>query len=231
MINHGQNHINCQRCHFDTVCSTQENATERLLKPPFTIKRFLKLKAKEVLCVPERKFNHFYLIHQGAIKTLQIEANGKELIRGFYFANEVLGYEAIYPGHYHFSAQALEDTVVCEIPYEQFLKSVNRKPLLQKQALLWMSKQINAGSYLALSSAKQRLAAFLLDLSQRLETVDQRFSLPMSRQEIGNYLRLTAETVSRFVSKFKQAQLLQVQKDKIQLLELEQLQAIADGLI
>lgn len=233
MINTAPNRANCLRCNFDAVCTSHEQQDESAEKKPMMVKRYLRLQRKELLCISQRKFNHFYVIREGALKTTQMEANGKELIRGFYFANEVLGYEAIYPGHYDFSAMALTETLVCEIPYENFLKSVNTKPQLQKQALYLISKQMNTGSYLALTTAKQRVAAFLIDLSIRLNLREStlEFKLPMSQQDIGNYLRLTAETVSRIFSRFQKLGLINSHRQSIQLLEKEQLQLIVDGVL
>lgn len=191
-----------------------------------------RLKRKEVLHLPQNKFQNFYAIQQGALKTYQVEANGKELIRGFYFSNEILGYEAIATGHYLFSAAALTDTVICEVPYDNFLKLVHSEPSLQKHSLHLISKQLNAGSYLASTTADQRLAAFLLDLSTRLphSKTELDFILPISREDIGNYLRLTAETISRILSRLQKTKVLVITQKRVQILNPAKLQRMADGL-
>jgi CRP/FNR family transcriptional regulator len=195
------------------------------------VKRLLKLKRKEVLYLPQHKFQNFYAIQKGALKTYQQEANGKELIRGFYFAGEILGYEAIATGHYLFSAAALTDTLICEVPYDDFLKLVHAKPALQKHSLYLISQQLHSGSYLASTTAEQRLAAFLLDLSKRLRPeAPSVFNLFLSRQDIGSYLSLTAETISRLLSKLQKNQILKITQKRLQILEPDQLQLIAEGL-
>lgn len=125
---------------------------------------------------------------------------------------------------------ALSDSVICEIPYDNFLELLHLSPPLQKHILYLMSQQLNVGSYLFSITAEQRLAAFLIDLSYRLNPSEMqtRFLLPMSRQDIGNYLRLTAETISRLLSQFKENKIIAIDHKKIEFLQLEQLKLIAD---
>ncbi len=233
MINSNLNFSACLSCHFVPFCASNGNARSQAHEINASVKRLRQLKRKEVLYLPQNKFQNFYAIQKGALKTYQLEANGKELIRGFYFAGEILGYEAIASGHYLFSAVALTDTLICEIPYDNFLKLVRNKPALQKHSLFLISKQLSAGAYLAATTAEQRLAAFLLDLSKRLhhDEIHLTFNLPISRQDIGNYLRLTAETISRLFSRLQQNRILTISQKKLQIREPEKLQLIAEGLL
>lgn len=226
-------HLACTRCTFAAFCPTDKK-TLRRIKQNLASRRHRYLKRKEVLCLPKNKFQNLYVIQHGALKTYQVEPDGKELIRGFYFAGEILGYEAIYTGHYSFSAVALTETVVCEIPYDDFLELVHSKSALQRRALYLISKQLNVGSYLVSTTAEQRLAAFLIDLSLRLHPEEEKqtsFSLPMSRQDIGNYLRLTAETVSRIFSRLQKNKIITTQHKKINFLKPNELKQIAEGLL
>lgn len=218
----------CHQCTFAAFCFYDNEDS-----PLQTVKHQRGLKRKEALCLPKNKFQNLYVVQEGAIKTYQVEADGKELIRGFYFAGEILGYEAIYSGHYPFSAVALTETVVCEIPYEKFLEIVYSKPSLQKRTLHLISKQLNAGSYLVSTNAEQRLAAFILDLATRLHPTDPAldFTLPMSRQDIGNYLRLTAETISRIFSRLQKNAIVESNHKKIRILQPKKLKQIAEGLV
>lgn len=194
------------------------------------VKQYHPLKKHEVLYLPENKFRNIYAIQHGHLKTYQIDADGNELIRGFYFTGEALGFEAIYTQHYLFSAVALTDSVVCEIPYDNFLELLHLNPALQKHILYLMSQQLNRGSYLPSITAEKRLAAFLIDLSYRLhpQEMQPRYLLPMSRQDIGNYLKLTAETISRLLSQFKKNKIIAIEHKKIHLLQPEKLKLIAD---
>jgi len=193
----------------------------------FVVKQHYHLNKNEVLCLPQNTFRNLYAIQRGVLKTFQVDREGNELIKGFYFNGEVLGFDAIYPQHYLFSAVALSETVVCEIPYNNFLQLLHSSPFLQKHILHLISQQLNTGSYLL--TAEQRLAAFLIDLSMRLHRPEMQlnFLLPMSRQDIGNYLKLTAETISRLLSQFKERGLITIDYKKIQLLQPNKLKFIA----
>jgi len=223
----------CLGCHFVPFCSSECNHGGNGKQLTSSVKRLLRLKRKEVLYLPKHKFQNFYAIQKGALKTYQMEANGKELIRAFYFAGEILGYKAIATGHYLFSATALTDTVICEIPYDEFLKQVHAEPELLKLSFHLISKQLNSGAYLAASTAEQRLAAFLIDLSRRLRPAANSdvYHLPLSRQDMGNYLRLTAETISRLLSKLQKARVIAVTQKRLQILEPEKLELFAEGLV
>ena len=151
------------------------------------------------------------------------------MIRGFYFAGEILGLEAIYTRNYLCSAVALSETVVCEIPYDNCLELLQSDPALQKHFLNLMSQQLNINSYLFSIKAEQRLAAFLIDLSSRLHPCEKKIELllPISRQDIGNYLRLTTETISRIFSRLKENKIISIDYKKIRFLQPETLKLIA----
>lgn len=220
----------CRNCRFAPFCWHEEKQP-RSKQSSRAAKRQRHLKRKEILCLPNHKFQNLYVVQSGALKAYQVDANGKELIRDFYFAGEVLGYEAIYTGHYLFSAVALSDTLICEIPYDSFLELIYSKPPLQKRILYLISQQLNVGSYLDSVTLEQRLAAFLIDLSTRLHPLEMQteFTLPMSRQDIGSYLRLTAETVSRIFSRLHKNKIIAIDNKKIRFLELDKLKKIASG--
>jgi len=194
------------------------------------VKQHYHLKKNEVLYFPQSTFRSLYTIQSGQVKTYRLDTEGNELIRGFYFTGEILGLNGIYSQHYLYSAVALSDTVVCEIPYDNFLELLQLNPALQKRILDLMSQQLNAGSYLFSITAEQRLAAFLIDLAHRLNPVkfELEFILPITRQDIGNYLKLSAETISRLLSQFKENKIITIDGKKIQLLQYQHLQRIAD---
>lgn len=232
MPSQNQKHAACNWCTFSPFCIKNEDGPLLVKQENLVVKQRHYLKRKEVLCFPKTKFRNLYAIQQGAIKTFHIDASGNELIRGFYFSGEILGYEAIYTGRYLFSAVALSETIVCEIPYENFVNLLHSRPELQNRILYLMSQQLSAGFYLASATAEQRLCAFLLDLSTRLSTsgILQEFLFPMSRQDIGNYLMLTPETISRILSKLQKNKLIELDQKKIHFLRRKKIKEIADGL-
>ena len=179
------------------------------------------LKRNEMLHLADATFSNLYGIQRGALKTYEVDNAGNELIRGFYFKNEVYGYEAIYKGYYLFSAVALSETVLCEISYQNFLELLRSEPELLTRILYLMSQQLTVGSYLKFITAQQKLSSFLLDLSTRLSANGfySNFMLPMSYQDMGNYLGLATETVARILSKFKQRKILSIEKKHMYFLD------------
>jgi CRP/FNR family transcriptional regulator len=217
--------LSCLSCSFAPFCKADE------MEGTAAVKQHRSLKQHEVFCLPKNKFQNLYAIRRGAVKSFQTEAGGKELIQSFYFAGEIIGYEAIYSGRYIYSAVSLTDTVLCEIPYDNFLLMLHSKPELQKYILYLMSQQLNISCYLGSTSAEQKLAGFLIDLSERLHPMISKTELllPMSRQDIGNYLRLTAETISRVFSRLQRHQIISIANKKVSLLQPQLLRQIADG--
>lgn len=224
------NYTTCKKCNLLPFCITEEKNKQWMNQITPAVKQRHHLKKNENLCLPQNRFRNIYAIQYGHLKAYQMDADGNELIRGFYFTGEALGFESIYTKHYIFSTVALSDTVVCEIPYDNFLELLHLNPPLQKHILYLMSQQLNIGSYLSSITAEQRLAGFLIDLSYRLDPSEMqlKYLLPMSRQDIGNYLRLTAETVSRLLSQFKKNKMIAIDHKSIQLLQPNKLKLIAD---
>ena len=175
-------------------------------------------------------FESLHAIRSGGFKTVGISRQGDEKITGFHLAGEMLGLEAISAGRYAYSAVALEDSEVCAIPFVALEKMALAVPALQHKLFRVLSSDISRdqGLMLLLGSmtAEQRLAAFLLSLSrryQRLGFAADRFVLRMTREEIGNYLGLTLETVSRLLSRFQRKALIGVQQRNIELKNAEAL--------
>lgn len=230
MIHNDHISKNCERCSFSLFCIPENKSINWVKENNPVVKQHFQLQKNEVLFLPQNTFRNLYAIQQGNLKTYHIDADGNELIKGFYFTGEVLGFETIYSGHYLLSAVALSTTVVCEIPYDNFIELLQLNNGLQKHTLYLMSQQLNAGFYLSAITAEQRVAAFLIDLTNRLPQLDEQLSyiLPMSRQDIGNYLKLTAETISRILSQFKKNKIIMIDNKKIQILNSNQLKLIAD---
>ena len=156
------------------------------------------------------KFQSLFAIHSGSFKTQILHEDGREQVTGFQMTGEIIGLDAICADHHTCDAVALEASEVCELPFNK-LETLSRKlPSLQRHLHKIMSREIvrDQGIMLLLGSmrAEERLAAFLLNLSQRFAArgySPTQFQLRMSRQEIGSYLGLKLETVSRAFSNFQ----------------------------
>jgi CRP/FNR family transcriptional regulator len=143
-------------------------------------------------------------------------------------AGEIMGLDGIGTGHYASDVVALEDSEVCIIPYERL-----EQPELQRQLQKVMSRELvrDQGVMMLLGTmrAEERLAAFLLNLSQRFVArgfSPSEFHLRMTRDEIGSYLGLSLETVSRLFSRFQAEKLIAVQQKHIRILDVPGLRAV-----
>ncbi len=193
------------------------------------------LSRNQLLCQSGKSFEFLHIIKEGALKSLTITNKGEEQIRGFYLPGELIGIEAIAQGSYPYTVVAIEKTQVCRIPYQQFLQILGLAPSLQNRLFnlisqrtchdLIVPRQADAGA---------RLAVFLLNLTERYQRSGASLNsirLPMSRQDIGNYLGLALETVSRLLSKFQQQGWLKVYGKRIEILSLSSLQQCIDQTI
>src|SRR6185437_6525734 len=152
-------------------------------------------------------FRAIFAVRSGTVKTRMVDKEGREQVLGFYLPGEVVGLNAIYPEHFPCDAVALEDTQFCRFSFPAMSALAARQPAVQQHLFRLISKELGAVSLLAGDhSADERMAAFLVDLSNRYAARGfsaTRFHLSMSRGDIANYLRLAAETVSRVLGRFR----------------------------
>ena len=181
-------------------------------------------------------FASLYAVRTGFFKTCVSSEDGRDQVTGFQMAGELLGLDGIGTDRHTCDAVALEDSQVCIIPYQQLEELSRELSDLQRHFHRIMSREIvrDHGVMLLLGSmrAEERLAAFMLNLTQRLRTRGFSASslvLRMTREEIGSYLGLKLETVSRAFSKFQDDGILEVKQRQIRVLNPEALQALVNG--
>jgi CRP/FNR family transcriptional regulator len=173
-------------------------------------------------------FTSIYAVRSGFFKSDVNLEDGRDQVTGFHMPGEILGLDGIGTERHSCNAVALEDSEVCAIPFAR-LEEVSRElRSLQHQFHKVMSREIvrDQGVMMLLGTmrAEERLAAFLLNLSQRFLTrgySPSEFQLRMTREEIGSYLGLKLETVSRIFSKFQAEGLIEVQQKRIRVLDAE----------
>ena len=171
-------------------------------------------------------FQSIYAVRTGFFKTCVSSEDGRDQVTGFQMAGELLGLDGISHDRHSCDAVALEDSQVCVIPFSR-LEELSRDVVeLQRQFHKIMSREIvrDHGVMLLLGSmrAEERLAAFLLNLTQRLQArgfSSSSLVLRMTREEIGSYLGLKLETVSRTFSKFQEDGLMEVKQRQIRILD------------
>lgn len=178
-------------------------------------------------------FTAIYAVRSGCIKSYTIDLQGHEHVRDFHLPGELLGFDAAYPERHHFSALILKAASVCIIPYRDIAGLSAQFPGLQTRILALMSRDFSRQQLCAEGSdATQQIAIFLLDVGARLRRhyyVDYEFDLPMSYENIANYLRFSPETLSRVLSKLQQAGVIYVNRRHIRLLDVARLGLAAQG--
>ena len=181
-------------------------------------------------------FTNLYAIRLGHFKTFQINQDGNQQITGFQMAGELLGMDAISTERHQCNAVALEDSEVCEIPFARLQDLFSDMPTLLRHFHRMMSQEITREQSVMLllgsMRAEQRFAAFLTNLSSRYAMrgySSTQFQLRMGREEIGNYLGLTIESISRLLSKFKKQGLIKVSNRDLEIIDLPTLKAVAAG--
>lgn len=176
------------------------------------------------------KFQSLFAIRSGFLKTCVLEQDGRQQVTGFHMTGELLGLDAISTDTHTCDAVALEDSEVCEIPFAKLEEISRIIPSLMRHFHKLMSREIvrDHGVMLLLGSmkAEERLATFLLNLSRRFMVrgySESDFNLRMTREEIGSYLGLKLETVSRAFSKLQDENIITVDNRHIQINDIARL--------
>jgi CRP/FNR family transcriptional regulator len=162
----------------------------------------------------------------GSLKTTVLAEDGREQVTGYHMLGEIIGFDGIGTDHHGAGAIALEDTEVCVLRFASIENLARTLPALQRNLHKVLSKEIwrdqNVMLLLASMHADERLVVFLLGLADRYHRrgySSTEYALRMTREEIGSYLGLKLETVSRLFSKFQQEGLIQVQGRSVKLLD------------
>ncbi|SDU11305.1 fumarate/nitrate reduction transcriptional regulator Fnr [Halopseudomonas salegens] len=226
----------CKDCSLSAMCLPLSLQDQELETLDNIVKRGRPLKKGENLFRQGDPFNSIYALRSGAIKTFSVSDSGEEQITGFHLASEMIGLSGMDDERYPVSAVALETTSVCEIPFERLDDLTAAMPQLRKQVMRLMSREIRDDQQMMLllskKTADERIATLLINLSARFRARGYSataFRLAMSRNEIGNYLGLAVETVSRVFTRFQQQQLIAAEGKQIEILDHAQLCALAGG--
>jgi CRP/FNR family transcriptional regulator, anaerobic regulatory protein len=218
----------CTTCNLRELClpcGLTEPDTALLGDLIYTRKR---VRRGESLYRAGGSFDSLYAIRSGFFKRSVVLEDGRDQVIGFHMAGEILGMDGIGTESHNADLIALEDSEVCIIPYEHLVE-----PRLQRQLHKVMSRELvrDQGLMMLLGTmkAEERLAAFLLNLSQRFVArgfSPHEFHLRMTRDEIGSYLGLSLETVSRLFSRFQDECLITVQQKHICILDVPGLRSV-----
>jgi CRP/FNR family transcriptional regulator len=218
----------CTRCHLWQLCTPCAPTAQRPRSTGGVAFARRRLAIGEVLFNQGDAFHAVYAVRSGSLKSTVAMPAGRSQVSGFLFAGDVMALDAMASAQHASTVTAIEDTQVCAVSYPELLGAMKGHLLLQRGFSRQLSLEMVRASRLLLvlgrMSAQERLATFLLDLSCRFRDRGhsaREFNLRMTRAEIGSYLGLTLETVSRTLSVFQQQGLLAVEHKHIRFLDLE----------
>lgn len=225
--------VACRNCSLTSLCLPMGLTPEDVDLLDAIVKRNRPLHRGDHLFRQGDKFQCIYVVKTGTVKSFDPGEDGSEQVLGFHLPGEMIGLDAIETGFHHCSAKILETTAVCEIPFNRLEELSSTIPSLQHQMYRLLSREIGHDedmlTLLGKRNAEERLASFLLSLSGRFQRrgfSPSDFYLSMSRHEIGNYLGLAVETVSRLFTRFQDDGLLKVERKHVQLVDIERLKQI-----
>lgn len=221
------NEARCQTCSLSSLCLPLALKLDDMDLFDAIVRRRPPLKKGEALFRQEDPFSSVFAVRSGSLKQLTTEGSGSEQLTNFYLPSELVGLDGIDEQYHPGSVVALETTTVCEIPFDRLDHLSEELPELRGQLYRSMSKELRDDRrmirLLSRKTADQRLATFLVTLSERFRRrgySPYSFRLSMSRTDIGNYLGLAVETVSRIFSRFQNQGVVSVSGREVNILDM-----------
>ena len=228
--------VTCSNCNLRELCMPTGLNDQQMQVLDEIVATRRKIKRGGTLFRNGEPFTALYAIRTGFFKTCVATEDGRDQVTGFQMAGEIIGLDGIVNDHHNCDAVALEDAEVCVMPYDKLEELSREITALQSHVHKVMSREIvrEHGVMLLLGSmrAEERLAAFVLNLVQRLQArgfSSSELVLRMTREEIGSYLGLKLETVSRTFSKFAEDGLIEVKQRHVRILDTPGLQRIVNS--
>lgn len=225
----------CSTCAFGSVCVGRGIDKIGLSELHCLVEHVGPYRAGDSIFRTGDRFGAIFAVRSGTVKTRLVDMDGREQILGFYLPGELVGLNAIHPEIYPCDAVALDTVEVCRFSFPALATLAARVPEVQKELFRRLSKDIGDASLRNQeSSADERLAAFVLDLSARYAMRGfsaQTLHLAMPRSDIANYLGLASETVSRVLRRFQDNGLLDVDGRGVTISNLAALKDVAKNLL
>ena len=227
----------CENCNLAELCLPHGLNAEEMTKLESLVRQNKPLHKGDQLFRSGDPLTTLYAVRSGSIKLFTNSDNGDEQIIGFYLPGEIVGLDGFDSLTHSCSAVALETSSLCNFPYTQLMDVCKTIPALQDQMFRVMGREISHENRLLLTigkkNAEERIATFLISLSIRFHQLGfsaEEFKLSMSRQEIGNYLGLTIETVSRIFSRFQKNNHIAINNKHIQIIDRDAIHKACGGL-
>lgn len=228
--------VSCASCSLSELCLPRGMGQGSLEKLESIVKRSSPLQKGDVLFRAGDEFKGIFAVRSGLVKVFTTDDGGEEQIIGFFLPGEMLGLDAIESQIHACSAVALETSSYCTVPFSELSEICKQIPELQNQLLRIMSRELSSENKMLLTLGKknseEKVATFLLTISTRYYQLGysaNEFKLMMSRQEIGNYLGITFETVSRVFGRLQRNGIIKVNRKAIKIIDMVALKNIVSG--
>lgn len=226
--------VACQNCSLSELCLPRGLTRDELELLEDSINKTVKLKKKGYLFHRDDGQQSIYAVKAGAIKTSLATPDGEEQILGFYLPGDLLGFDAFAHDRHTCDAQALDDTLVCELNMDEFQNLCGRIPSMRNQMMRQIGVEIEREQMLLLTlgqmRTEERLATFLSSLSERNRErgfSSTEFNLPMARHDLANYLGMAVETLSRMFSRLQEEKIIAVKHRLIRIQDMNRLKELA----
>jgi CRP/FNR family transcriptional regulator, anaerobic regulatory protein len=231
-----QHDLDNHTCRLSSLCLPFTLSSEMLDRFGVVAKRTAPLRKRDALYLQGMPFKSLYVLHSGSLKQVTTTDSQEELVTSFFLPGEIVGLDAIGGQHHPGNAIALETTTVFELPFERLEEVSCRKPELRSYLYQCMSKELQNERLLMhmllRKTSDVRLAIFFVAMSLRFRRRGYSpycFNLAMSRGDIGSYLGLAVETVSRLLGRFQQQGLITSRGREFHIHDLEALTRLADS--
>lgn len=226
--------ISCKNCNLDTICLPRGLSQQEIENLSSVIKNNSILQQGEYIYRQGDDFKGIIAIKSGSAKLVTNDTEGNEHILNILLPGELAGFDGLNNNKYNCSAIALDVMTYCELPLpaEKFEALCQQIPSIALELFKHSSESMCDSQNQIVSSkrpAEEKVALFLINLSDRLNKrgfSSLSFNLPLSRQEMGNHLGLTLETVSRMLKHLQNEGLITVQRKHIKINDLNSLRNI-----
>jgi CRP/FNR family transcriptional regulator len=225
--------VACSDCNLRELCMPVGFNADDMQKLDEVVATRRRILQGEMLFRNGEAFTSIFAVRTGFFKTTIASEDGREQVTGFQMAGEIIGLDGIISDHHNCNAVALEDAEVCVMPFANVEALSREFPVLQRHVHKVMSREIvrenSVMMILGNMRAEERVAAFLLNLAQRLNArglSQSELMLRMKREEIASYLGLKIETVSRAFTKFSDEGIIEVKQRYVRIIEPEALKKI-----
>jgi CRP/FNR family transcriptional regulator len=224
----------CRACALHALCLPASISPDELNSLDAIVRARRPLDRGQRLFASGARFQSIYVVRSGSFKTTLESNGGESQVLGFHLPGEIIGFDALADDVHRCSAEALERSTVCEVPFAQLDEFASSVPGLRRQLMRIASRElVKDHEHLMMMGRKQaqeRLAIFLRSLSERyrgLHRAPDMLELPMSRHELANYLGLVVETVSRMFTRFEELGVLKVNRKQIRIVDSVKLDELA----